>query len=633
MNFRKNFATGTYGPDALQRYRMRMSAALTLSLLLHAFLLSLQFGIRGLGLPGLHMPWEERRAQTSSITVHIADAHRKDSPGMADAPEQAPAQVSSPVPDMPVPPPPKALAEAPPAASPPPSSGMSIVQRTEAPAVASRSEERKVVPAKPRHRVKPLVKPLARRVSRPVPHTKPRPPIVTKKPIQQDAFVLPPQPEGEATKQQPVVDEKLAEAPLAAISPVEESPAQPQQPQDTAEAARMLRLEEERHAMELEAQRQAEEAARQTAQRQAEEEQARQAAQLQAERLAEEEQARRAVQLQAERLAKENAQRQAAELEARRQAEEAARLAAQRHAEEEQARQAAQWQAKKLEEENARRQAMEEEVRRRAMQQLAEENAQRAQLAEAQRQQAARAQRLAEEQEAQRRAEEAARQQNTALAEQQHRGMAGGQDQSSGASAGQGSKSSAAQHAEPLQASTQRPARAATIEEKSSVASQTKDGPIELSDEQLASMQTEQVRKVEVNRLEPQATHEATAQDARRRTIFGSAEDDIVLKMYIADWLQAVERNGKLDDKTPSKDKPYGDSLVTVALRSDGRVEGITIHRSNGRAELNEAVRRIIQAEARYKTFPPDLIRRYDVIEIRRVWRFRDVLRILEESR
>jgi hypothetical protein len=37
-------------------------------------------------------------------------------------------------------------------------------------------------------------------------------------------------------------------------------------------------------------------------------------------------------------------------------------------------------------------------------------------------------------------------------------------------------------------------------------------------------------------------------------------------------------------------------------------------------------------AEERYKTFPPGLIRRYDVIEIRRVWEFGDGLRIIEEG-
>jgi len=49
--------------------------------------------------------------------------------------------------------------------------------------------------------------------------------------------------------------------------------------------------------------------------------------------------------------------------------------------------------------------------------------------------------------------------------------------------------------------------------------------------------------------------------------------------------------------------------------------------------ELDDAARRIIRLYERYSAFPPDLARRYDVIEIRRVWRFDDKLRIGEELR
>ena len=607
-----------------------MSAALLLSLLLHAFLLSMQFGIRGLGLPALHMPWEERRALTPGINVRIANAPRKDGLEMASAPAQQPTEANVPSPDMPVSPPPKALAEPAPTASPtpPPSSELKVVRRTEAPATAARSEARKAVPAKSRRRTHPQ----ARRVRRTTPHVKPQSPIIAKKSVQPDAFVLPPPRIDEPAKQQPADDKNAVETSVAAIPPVEESPVQLQDP---VEAARKLqeeedarraeeiaakRLEEEHRLMEFETQLQAEEAARQAAQQ----------------RRVEEEQAHRAEQLQAQRLAEENARRQTAELEARRQAEEAVRQeVARRIAEEEQLR-ARQLQAKMLEEENARRRAMDEEARRRAIEQrLAEENARRAQLEESQRQEAARAQRLAEEQEAQRRAAEAARQQEVAFAEQQRRSAEGGQDRSQGISAEQRGEDSITRQAEHGYTPSARPAQAAAIEEKSSSASRTDNGPIELSDEQMASMGAVQVRKVEVARMEPQAVRELAnaSQDSRRRTIFGGAEDDIVLKMYIADWLQTVERNVKLSEETSSKDKPYGNSLVTVALRSDGRVENITIHRSNGRAGLDKEVRRIVQARARYKTFPPDLMRRYDVIEIRRVWKFGDGLRILEEGR
>jgi len=58
------------------RYRARLAFALTLSLLIHAFVLSLRFGVAGLGLPGVAAPWAERRAFSSDLSVRLADASR-----------------------------------------------------------------------------------------------------------------------------------------------------------------------------------------------------------------------------------------------------------------------------------------------------------------------------------------------------------------------------------------------------------------------------------------------------------------------------------------------------------------------------------------------------------------------------
>ena len=68
-----------------------------------------------------------------------------------------------------------------------------------------------------------------------------------------------------------------------------------------------------------------------------------------------------------------------------------------------------------------------------------------------------------------------------------------------------------------------------------------------------------------------------------------------------------------------------------MAIRSDGSLEDVHIHRSSGLRELDEAVRRIARLYAPYSRFPPDLARQYDVIEIRRVWQFDGTLRITEE--
>jgi TonB family protein len=72
---------------------------------------------------------------------------------------------------------------------------------------------------------------------------------------------------------------------------------------------------------------------------------------------------------------------------------------------------------------------------------------------------------------------------------------------------------------------------------------------------------------------------------------------------------------------------------VSVAIRSDGSVEDVTIVRSSGHAEVDNAVRRIVRTNARYSAFPPNVAAKYDVIEIRRIWSFAASLKLMEEPR
>ena len=118
-----------------------------------------------------------------------------------------------------------------------------------------------------------------------------------------------------------------------------------------------------------------------------------------------------------------------------------------------------------------------------------------------------------------------------------------------------------------------------------------------------------------------------------RRIAVGAGERDLPLKMYAESWRQKIERNGAVNYPRSWADAVRIDPLVSVAVRSDGSVEDVTIIVSSGRAEMDEAVRRIVRVNARYSPFPPQIAERYDVIEIRRVWRFDDKLRLLEEVR
>lgn len=154
-----------------------------------------------------------------------------------------------------------------------------------------------------------------------------------------------------------------------------------------------------------------------------------------------------------------------------------------------------------------------------------------------------------------------------------------------------------------------------------------------LPDAGLASRALEQARRSEIFRSDVARATDHAEPDSRRRSIFGKVSQDVGLMMYVEAWRLKIERNGNLNYQQSSAEKARGDPVVTVAIRSDGSVENVIIERSSGRTELDEAVRRIVRLNARYSVFPPELARRFDVIEIRRIWNFDDRLRILEEVR
>jgi len=121
------------------------------------------------------------------------------------------------------------------------------------------------------------------------------------------------------------------------------------------------------------------------------------------------------------------------------------------------------------------------------------------------------------------------------------------------------------------------------------------------------------------------------ADNTRRRSVVGGFERDIGLRMYVESWRWKIERYGDLNYPSGARTRTTVNPVVTVAIRRDGSVEDVHIHRSSGQRDLDEAVRRIVQLNAPYSSFPSDLGRAYDVIEIRRVWVFSDTLKIMEE--
>jgi TonB family protein len=329
-----------------------------------------------------------------------------------------------------------------------------------------------------------------------------------------------------------------------------------------------------------------------------------QALALARQRAAEEAQAR----LEAQRREADAAQRQAIEQHARalagrqRAEEEQAKLALQR---EEQAHQAMLLEQQRQEDLRREREALELAARKQAedlaQQRLAEQQAARRSAEELARQQA--------EQIARARAQEAARSAAQQAAEQQRSRAA----DEARLAAGPGA---AGRDAEPGQGAASRPGV-----------------PRSMLGSDAANRARALVRGLDILDAPPPAVRPADEPGRARRVVVGAAERDVPLRLYVDSFCQKIERNGSLNGAQRDAGRVRIDPLVSVTIRRDGSVEEVTILRSSGRPQLDDAVRRIVRVNARYAAFPPNVAARYDLVEIRRVWAFAEGLKLLEEVR
>jgi hypothetical protein len=150
----------------------------------------------------------------------------------------------------------------------------------------------------------------------------------------------------------------------------------------------------------------------------------------------------------------------------------------------------------------------------------------------------------------------------------------------------------------------------------------------------VASRAREMMRGIDLLKAVPQAVRPAEdAARAARRALAEAVRRDVPLRMYVDSVREKIERNAVLSAAQLATDVVRTDPIVSVAIRSDGSVEDVIILRSSGRADIDEFVRRIVRLNARYSAFPPNVAAQYDVVELRRVWRFAGALRLLEEMR
>ena len=115
---------------------------------------------------------------------------------------------------------------------------------------------------------------------------------------------------------------------------------------------------------------------------------------------------------------------------------------------------------------------------------------------------------------------------------------------------------------------------------------------------------------------------------ARRIKLFGRAHPNVELIQYAEAWALKIQFNTGVETVREVAKRPHREPLVTVAIRSDGSVESVTFEFSSGVAEVDDAIRRIVEGQKPYVAFPPALAREYDVVEIRRTWHFDTALRL-----
>jgi TonB family protein len=115
---------------------------------------------------------------------------------------------------------------------------------------------------------------------------------------------------------------------------------------------------------------------------------------------------------------------------------------------------------------------------------------------------------------------------------------------------------------------------------------------------------------------------------ARRYRLWGRTDPNAEIILYAEAWERKIQLNMTFDMVREVAKLSHTDPMVTVAIRSDGSVESVTIVQSSGVAALDEAIRRVVHSQRPYQAFPPGLAREFDVIEIRRTWYFDMAIRL-----
>lgn len=132
----------------------------------------------------------------------------------------------------------------------------------------------------------------------------------------------------------------------------------------------------------------------------------------------------------------------------------------------------------------------------------------------------------------------------------------------------------------------------------------------------------------EIDRKEGEIARELAAYQTRPRKAFvGARAKGVVEARYVDDWRIKVERIGTLNYPTDGRGQRLsGKLLITVEIKSDGSLGAVTIDRSSGNRDLDEAAKRILRMAAPFPVLPQGILddtgKPADILSITRAWTF-----------
>ena len=92
---------------------------------------------------------------------------------------------------------------------------------------------------------------------------------------------------------------------------------------------------------------------------------------------------------------------------------------------------------------------------------------------------------------------------------------------------------------------------------------------------------------------------------------------------YLHQWGQKIERTGNRHyPQEALQQRLTGDLRLSVAINPNGTIHSVEILESSGHRILDQAAVQIVHLAAPFQSFPPEIRREYDRLEIIRTWQF-----------